>query len=249
VQARNRTARRWFRMKQNAEGVRRGSEEETEGRILYDWENLPKYDQAHEKAGHGKTVTAKPVEIALGAIFAHEDHNAGAAIQWRNRKEIEGAKEKVQGKEDEKDLEDQSRIAGDRIGRKELVGAPDADRQRGNDHECEVGGGAGEGHPGRAVRMTAFPERIVRSAGPTDHAAGENEAEDRENDHAKGRPADVRDGIEGDLTTQGSRGVSSQFGDQGVGRFVTCGGKKKRNVPDKTECECFGREIWHRELG
>jgi hypothetical protein len=34
-----------------------------------------------------------------------------------------------------------------------------------------------------------------------------------------------------------------------MGRFVTSGGKKKRNVPDKAECECFRREIWHRELG
>jgi hypothetical protein len=34
-----------------------------------------------------------------------------------------------------------------------------------------------------------------------------------------------------------------------MGRFVTGGGKKKSNVPDKAERECFRREIWHRELG
>ena len=196
MQGRNTTARQWFRVKQNAEGVRRGSEEETEGRILNDWENLPEDDQAHEKTGHGKTVTAKPVKIALGAIFAHEDHNAGAAIKWRNREEIESAEEKIQGKDNEEDLEDQARIAGDSIDRKEFVETPDADGQSGNDHEREVGGGAREGHPGRTVRMTAFPERIVGSAGPTDHAAGEKIAKDWDNDHAKGRPADMRYRIE-----------------------------------------------------
>ncbi len=236
-------------MRQSAEASRLCSKEDVEGHTLYDWENPPEDDQAHEKAGHGKTVAAKPVEIALRAILGHEDHDASTAIQWRNGKEIEGAEEKIQGKEDKEDLEDKARIAGDRIERKEMVGTPDAQSQRGNDHQREVGGGAGQGHPGRTVGMTAFPERIVRSAGPTDHAAGEKEAEDWENDHAKGRPADVRDRIEGNLTTQSRGGVSSKFGDEGVGRLVACGGEKKRNVPDKAEHEGFGREIRHRELG
>jgi hypothetical protein len=33
-----------------------------------------------------------------------------------------------------------------------------------------------------------------------------------------------------------------------MGRFVTGGGEKKRNVPDKAERECFGREVWHKEF-
>ena len=133
--------------------------------------------------------------------------------------------------------------------RQEMLRTADADSQSGDDHQCEVGRGAGKGHPGGAVRMTAFPERIVRSTGPTDHAAGEKKAEDWDNDHAKGRPADVGNRIERDLATEGSGGVSSKLGGEGVGRFVTGGGKKKRNVPDKAERECFGGEIRHRELG
>lgn len=249
MQARNRTARRWFRVKQNAEGVRRGSEADAKRRPLHEGENPLEYDQANEQTGHGKTVTANPVEIALGAVLGHEDHYASASIKWRDRKEIKRAEEKIQGKDDEKGQEYNTGYASERIDRKKMLGTPDADGQRGHDHECEVGGGAGEGHPGRAVRMTAFPERIVRSAGPTDHAAGEKKAEDRDNNHAKGRPADVRDRIEGDLATEGRGGVSSEFGDEGMGRFVTGGGEKKRNVPDKAERECFGREIRHRKLG
>ena len=248
---RRETARacRWFRVKQSAEGVRCGSEEDAERRPLHDGENPLEYDQANKQTGHGETVTANPVKIALGAIFGHEDHDAGAAIKGRDREEIEGAEEKVEGKEDEKDLEDKARIASDRIDRKEMVGTSDADGQSGDDHEREVGGWAGKGHPSRAVRMAAFPERIVRSTRPTDHAACEKKAEDWDNDHAKGRPADMRNRIEGDLTTEGSSGVSSELGREGVGRFVTGGGKKKRNVPDEAEYQCFGRKIRHRELG
>lgn len=214
-----------------------------------DGENPLENDQAYEQTGHGETVAAQPIEIPLGAILGHEDHDAGAAIQWRNRKEIEGAEEKIQGKDDEKGQEDKTGFAGERIVRQEMVGTADAEGQRGNDHQREVGGGASQGHPGRAARMTAFPERIIRSTGPTNHAAGEKKAEDRENDHAKGRPADVRDGIEGDLASEGSGGVSSEFGDVGVGCFVAGGGEKKSNIPDKAENKCFGREVWHKELG
>ena len=249
MQARNRTARRWFRVKQSAEGDQRGSEKDAQCRPLYDGENPLEYDQAHEQAGHGETVTANPVEIALGAVLGHEDHYARASIKWRDRKEIKGAEEKVQGKDDKKDLEDEARISGERIDRKEMVGTPDADSQSGDDHKCEVGSGAGKGHPGGAVRMTAFPERVVRGTSPTDHAACEKKAEDRDNDHAKGRPADMRNRVEGDLAAEGRGGVSSEFGDEGMGRFVTSGGKKKRDVPDKAEYQCFGREIRHRELG
>jgi hypothetical protein len=249
VQSRNTTPRRWFRVMQSAEGDRRKSKEKTKGHSLDDGENSPEDDQPHEETSHGKTVTTNPVEIALGAVLGHQDHDASAAIQRRNRKKIEGAEEEVQGKENEEDLEDKARIAGDWIDRKELVEAPNADGQSGNDHEREVGCRAGEGHPGRTVRMTAFPERIVRSTCPTDHAASEEKAKDWDNDHAKGRPADMRDRIEGDLTSECGGGVSSQFCDEGVGRFVTCGGEKKRDVPDKAEYQRFGRKIRHRQLG
>ena len=99
------------------------------------------------------------------------------------------------------------------------------------------------------MRMTSLPERIVRSAGPTDHATEEKEAEDRKHDHAKGRPTNVGDRIQGNLAAEGGSGVSSEFGDEGVGRFVACGGEKKGNVPDEAERKHFGREIWHRDLG
>ncbi len=249
MQGRNKTPRRWFRVKQSAEGDQRGSEEDPEGHTLYDWENPPEDDQAHEKAGHGETVAAKPVQVTLRAILGHEDHDASAAIQRWNREEIEGAEEKIQGKENEENYRNKTRFAGERIVREKMVGTPDAESHRGKDHQGEVGSGTGQGHPGRAARMTAFPERIVRGTGPTDHAAGEKEAENRENDHAKGRPADMRDGIEGDLASKGSGGVSSEFGDVGVGRFVAGGGEKKSNIPDKAERKSFGREVWHKELG
>ena len=93
---------RWFRVKQSAEGVRCGSKEDAERRPLHDGENPLENDQANEQTGHGETVAANPVEIALGAVLGHENHDAGAAIKWRNREEIEGAEEQIQGKDDEK---------------------------------------------------------------------------------------------------------------------------------------------------
>lgn len=249
MQARNRTARRWFRVKQSAEGDQRGSEKDAVRCPLYDREYPLEDHQAYKQTSNGVTVAANPVQIAPGAVLGHEDHDAGAAIQRRSWNEVEGTEEQIQTENNLQNQEAKTRFACEGVKGEEVVGKSDAQHQSGDDHKCEVGSGAGKGHPGGTVRMTAFPERIVRSTGPTDHAAGEKKAEDRDNDHAKGRPADMRDRIEGDLATEGSGGVSSEFGDEGMGRFVTSGGKKKRDVPDKAEYQCFGREIWHRELG
>lgn len=68
--------------------------------------------------------------------------------------------------------------------------------------------------------MTAFPKRIVRSIRPTNHASGREKAEKRHNYHAKGRSTDVWDGIQRELTTQSSRAVSPEFGNESVRRFV-----------------------------
>jgi len=59
----------------------------------------------------------------------------------------------------------------------------------------------------------------------------------------------VRDGIEGDLASEGSGGVSSEFGDVSVSRLVASGGEKKCNIPDKAQNKCCGRKVWHKELG
>lgn len=78
--------------------------------------------------------------------------------------------------------------------------------------------------------MAAFPERIVRCAGPADHSAGEKETEEGNDDHAERRPADVGNGIEGDLSTESSGGVSTHFRDERVSGFVARGGEKKNDV-------------------
>ena len=93
----------WFRVKHSAHAISWALEEYAERRPLHDREYALKDDQAYEETCHGETVAANPVEVLLGSRFAHEQHDASAAIQRRSRDEIEGAEKQVQGKNGEKD--------------------------------------------------------------------------------------------------------------------------------------------------
>ena len=96
--------------------------------------------------------------------------------------------------------------------------------------------------------MATLPEWVVRCAGPADHSAGEEETEERNDDHAERRPANVGNRIEGDLSAEGGGGVSAQLGDERVCSFVARSGEKENHVGDETGHEhCWG-EIRHRPV-
>ena len=96
--------------------------------------------------------------------------------------------------------------------------------------------------------MATLPERVVRCAGPADHSAGEKKAEEGNDDHTERRPADVRNGIQGDLSAESSGGVSTDFRDERVSGFVARGGEKKNDVRDETGQENSWGEIRHRHV-
>src|SRR5260370_31491894 len=71
------------------------------------------------------------------------------------------------------------------------------------------------------------------------------EGEDGNPHKAPGLARDGRNRIERPLPP-GERGVvPADLGGQRVRRFVAGGGEKKRDVPDKTQCQQFGREVRH----
>ena len=90
--------------------------------------------------------------------------------------------------------------------------------------------------------MAPLPVRIVGRAGPAEHrlSLAQRKRNQGNNDHAPGLALDVRNRIERDLAARGRGGIASDFGDEGVGRFVAGGGEKKSDVPDETKSEQFG---------
>jgi hypothetical protein len=84
------------------------------------------------------------------------------------------------------------------------------------------------------------PQRIVRRAGPAHHPAADDVGEDGEHDHSKGLAANMRDGIERDLSAVECGEVAPDLRGQGVRRFMTGGGEKERDVPGDAEDQGIG---------
>ena len=55
-------------------------------------------------------------------------------------------------------------------------------------------------------------------------------------------------GIEGDLSTKRSGGVSAHFRDERVRRFVACSGEKKNDIRDETGQQYRWGEVRHRHV-
>src|SRR6266704_10984 len=65
-----------------------------------DWAiDITKREYSQQQAHHGVTVSPQPVEIALRSGLPHEQHDGRAAVQRRNRQQIERAKKQVERKE------------------------------------------------------------------------------------------------------------------------------------------------------
>jgi len=114
-------------------------------------------------------------------------------------------------------------------------------------HKEEISGRTREGHYGGAMWMPLRPVRIIRRTGKPDHAPVEKkEAKQREHYHAIRRPANVRDGVQGNLTAEIRSIVAAKLGNKRVGSFMTRGGEKENSVVDEAKRQELGSEIWHK---
>lgn len=209
--------------------------------------DLAEDDQADEETGHGKAVAAKPVEIFLGGGFGHEEHDSCAAVERRNGKKIESTEEEVHQKHGNESGEEEVVVS---IGLKveEVQSAAGTKGEGSKEHEREICGGTGQSHPGRALGVAAFPERVERCAGPTNHASRKKETEKRDDDHAKRFATDVRDWIESDLAAEGGCRVATAIGDESMSGFMTSCRKKKDRVRDEGDHEVLWVELIHRRV-
>ncbi len=224
------------------------SEEDADYEILDVGKDTLENKEADKQAGHGEAVAAKPIEIFLGSGLAHEKHDDGAAIERRKGEEIEGAEKEIERKEGEEGGEKET-VGAVGLAVEEIHGAAGTKSEGADEHESEVSGGAGESHPGGTLGITALPEGVEGGAGEANHAAVENEeTEERKNDHAVGRAADVRNGVEGDLSAESGGGITTTLGDERVSGFMAGGGKKKDHVRDEAEDQEGWSKFGHKSV-
>lgn len=168
-----------------------------------------KQDKPDEESSHRIGVSADPVEIPLGAILRHQQHNPRAAIEWRNRQKIKSSQEQIQREDHAQDNGNEIRTVGNRIAMEHMVVARKPDSEGGQKHESEISSRTGHRHPGGTVRMTPLPQRIVGGASPTNHAPGEEETQDGNDHHAKKRTANVGNRIQGNLASESRRRITA----------------------------------------
>lgn len=225
-------------MKQIIDRIEEGLQKQRLNECFYRRKNVSKDEQTHKKSWHGECAASDPIHIAASAVFAHEKHDDGAAIERRNREKIENAKKQIEREQDKEGYRGEALLTGVAIQTKKLIGSSDAEGERGEEHEREVGCRASERHQGRPVGMTTGPLWIIRSTGKTNHASmKEKETQERENDHAVRRTPDVRDWVKGDLAPECGRIVSTNLCGESMGRLVAGCGKEERDVVNESDDE------------
>ena len=95
-------------------------EEQVQNKRLHVGKNLSKNQQANEQSRHAVIVAANPVEITLRTVFVHEQHDGGAAVEWRDRKKIESAEEQIQHESDFKNYQEKAGRTGHGVKLKEM---------------------------------------------------------------------------------------------------------------------------------
>src|ERR1019366_1001580 len=88
--------------------------------------------------------------------------------------------------------------------------------------------------------MLLGPLRIIRSAGPPDESRAENDAEQRHDHHPERLSFDMRQRAQRYLSGLQSRCVAAPFGNQRMGRFMTCRGEEKYHVLQKSKRKLVG---------
>src|SRR5947209_6657778 len=76
--------------------LKNASKQKSGCKIIDDGKYPAKNQDTDKQSSHCKTIPSQPIEISVGALFTHEQHDDGTAIQWRNRKKIKHAKKQVE---------------------------------------------------------------------------------------------------------------------------------------------------------
>src|SRR5258707_15056539 len=71
------------------------------GEGLYRAVEIAEEQQPEEQTQPGVAAVAQPVQVAVRGAFGHEEHDAGASVQRRKGKKVEGSQEQVERKGDE----------------------------------------------------------------------------------------------------------------------------------------------------
>jgi len=77
--------------KKLGEGLRGRLEKQGFDEVFHGREDIAENDQADENAGKGKGAGADPVKIAAGAVFRHQQHDHGTAVERRDGEKIKDA--------------------------------------------------------------------------------------------------------------------------------------------------------------
>lgn len=181
-------------------------------------------------------------------MFGQEQAEDAVAIERGNGEEVEKAQEDIEGEESAESGDDAIGDASGGRGRdhtgKEGCGRgepadqeTEAEDESCDEREGEIGDGSGERHPGGAFGITLGPLRVIRGTGPADETGAGSDAEQGDDDHAKGFPADVGNRGQGDLATFQGSIVAAEFGDKGVSGFVAGGGKQEYHVLEEARCK------------
>ena len=186
--------------------------------------------------------------VFRGGGFAEEKERDRAAIERREREQVQRDKDDLQregdaeqGGEELPQLRAFGRIddVGEVCRRRYGEDAPfqaDVDEQARGEDDGDVRGGAGHRHPRGAPGIASRPVGIVRRAGPADHAVSvvQKPREDGDEDHAEGLAFDVRGGVERNLTAA-IRGVVAET-QRGpcVAGLVEHGGIDENEIPNQS---------------
>jgi hypothetical protein len=226
-----------------------GLKKDPERKRLHVGINLSKKQQANQQARHRVAVSPNPIEIPLRAIFRHENHDAGAAIERWDWKEIKSSQQQVERKNHRQCHGQKVWGAGRWIEKNGVEASRRANSQRGQQHQRVVCRRTRESHPCGAPRVAPLPQRVVGRASPADHSARKKEARDGKHDHAEERPPYVRDGIQGNLPAKCGGAVAAYFRDERVRRFVAGGRKQKDDVRNKSQYQSLWRKFIHSQAG
>src|SRR6266852_2541916 len=220
-------------------------EQRLHGQALNRSKDVAKRENRRYQTQHRVAVASQPVQVALRSGFPHEEHDARAAVERRNRQKIKRSQQQIEEEENAKDARGDVRAAGGSADPQPLVRPAEAQDQRRDQHQRVTRRRAGQRHPRRPAGMPPRPLGIVWRAGPAEQVASHDQREDRNHYHAPRFALDVRNGIERNLSTGERRIIPVDFVDPRVRGFEASGGEKNRDIPDKTQRDKFGLEISH----
>lgn len=132
--------------------------------------DVAKNKDADQNPGHRERAAAHPVDIAAGAVFAHEEHDYRTAIERRNRDQVKHTEQKIEREERKEKLStDVWMTVGAQAN--EMKSRRSVQANRAEKHKGEICRRTSEGHECGAMRVASRPMGIIRSAGETNHSS------------------------------------------------------------------------------